>query len=81
MGIFSWIILGLIAGILGKLLFPGKQGGGFILTVLLGIAGAIVGGYIGTMLGIGDVSSFSLKSIGIATGGSFLLIFVYRLIG
>jgi uncharacterized membrane protein YeaQ/YmgE (transglycosylase-associated protein family) len=81
MGIFSWIILGLIAGILGKLLFPGKQGGGFILTVLLGIAGAIVGGYIGTILGIGDVSSFSLKGIGIATGGSVLLMFVYRLIG
>src|SRR5690606_756160 len=45
MGIFSWIILGLIAGALGKLLMPGKQGGGWIVTILLGIVGAFVGGW------------------------------------
>jgi uncharacterized membrane protein YeaQ/YmgE (transglycosylase-associated protein family) len=47
MGILSWIVLGLVAGILAKWIMPGRDGGGFILTVLLGIVGAFVGGWIG----------------------------------
>ncbi|MCG8122680.1 MAG: GlsB/YeaQ/YmgE family stress response membrane protein, partial [Candidatus Thiodiazotropha taylori] len=47
MGIISWVILGLIAGALAKWLMPGKDGGGIFITMLLGIAGALVGGYIG----------------------------------
>jgi uncharacterized membrane protein YeaQ/YmgE (transglycosylase-associated protein family) len=53
MGILAWIVLGLIAGALAKLLMPGKDGGGWIITMVLGIAGAFVGGYLGSLLGIG----------------------------
>ena len=52
MGIISWIVFGLIAGVLAKLLMPGKDPGGFIVTILIGIAGAMVGGFISTSLGI-----------------------------
>ena len=55
MGIFSWIILGLIAGALAKWLMPGEQGGGWILTMVLGIVGAFVGGWIGTLIGFGPL--------------------------
>ncbi|MEM1135286.1 MAG: GlsB/YeaQ/YmgE family stress response membrane protein [Bacteroidota bacterium] len=78
MGILSWIIFGLIAGALAKWIMPGKDPGGFIVTILIGIAGAIVGGYIGTMLGFGDVSGFNIRSFLVAIGGALLLLFVYR---
>jgi uncharacterized membrane protein YeaQ/YmgE (transglycosylase-associated protein family) len=78
MGIISWIVFGLIAGVLAKILMPGKDPGGFIVTILIGIAGAMIGGFISTSLGYGDVSGFDLRSIGIATGGAFLLLFGYR---
>ena len=55
MGIVAWIVLGLIAGLLAKLIMPGKDPGGIIITILLGIAGALVGGFFGTQLGFGDV--------------------------
>jgi uncharacterized membrane protein YeaQ/YmgE (transglycosylase-associated protein family) len=80
MGFFSWIVLGLIAGALAKLLMPGKDGGGFIMTTFLGIAGAIVGGYIGSFLGFGTTGGLSIASILTATAGAFLLLFAYRLI-
>lgn len=50
MGIISWIIFGLIAGILAKWIMPGKDGGGFIVTIVLGVVGAVVGGWISTFL-------------------------------
>jgi len=78
MGIISWIVFGLIAGILAKLLMPGKDPGGFIVTILIGIAGAMLGGVISTSLGYGDVSGFDLRSMGIAIGGALLLLFGYR---
>jgi len=78
MGIFSWIIFGLIAGILAKWIMPGKDPGGFIVTTLIGIVGAVVGGYIGTMLGFGDVTGFNIRSFLIAIGGALLLLFAYR---
>ncbi len=78
MGILSWILLGLAAGVLGKFLMPGKDGGGWVVTILLGIVGAFVGGYVGSLLGIGTVSGFDLRSVGIATGGSFLVLLVWR---
>ncbi|MCV5264084.1 GlsB/YeaQ/YmgE family stress response membrane protein, partial [Escherichia coli] len=56
MGIISWIILGLIAGALAKWLMPGKDGGGWIATMLLGIAGAFVGGFLGGILGFGGAT-------------------------
>ncbi len=55
MGIISWIIFGLIAGILAKWIMPGKDGGGFIITIILGIVGAVVGGWISTFFGFGRV--------------------------
>jgi uncharacterized membrane protein YeaQ/YmgE (transglycosylase-associated protein family) len=80
MGIISWIVLGLIAGVLAKFIMPGKDPGGFIITILIGIAGAIVGGFISTFLGLGDVSGFDLRSIGIAIAGALILLFGYRLL-
>lgn len=78
MGILSWLILGLLAGALAKLIMPGKDGGGLIMTMLLGIAGAMVGGWLGAFLGFGSVGGFSLGSIVTATVGALLILFVYK---
>ncbi|QEM81993.1 MULTISPECIES: GlsB/YeaQ/YmgE family stress response membrane protein [Halomonas] len=79
MGIFSWIILGLIAGILAKWIMPGKDPGGFIVTTLIGIAGAFVGGFLGSLVGIGGpVSEISIGSIITAVIGALVLLFIYR---
>ena len=78
MGIISWIVFGLIAGILAKLLMPGKDPGGMIVTILIGIAGAMVGGFISTFFGYGDISGFDLRSMGLAIGGALILLFGYR---
>jgi uncharacterized membrane protein YeaQ/YmgE (transglycosylase-associated protein family) len=51
MGILSWILFGLVVGVIAKLLMPGRDPGGFIITILLGIAGALVGGFVGRALG------------------------------
>ena len=80
MGLLSWIILGLLAGALAKWIMPGKDPGGFIITTLIGIGGAIVGGIIGTQLGFGDVSGFDLRSLGLAIGGALLLLYGHRLL-
>ncbi len=78
MGILSWALFGLIAGVLAKIIMPGKDPGGFIITSLIGIAGATVGGFISTSLGYGDISGFDIRSFGIAIGGALLLLFAYR---
>jgi uncharacterized membrane protein YeaQ/YmgE (transglycosylase-associated protein family) len=78
MGILSWIVFGLIAGMLAKLIMPGKDPGGIIVTSLIGIAGAVVGGFIGTQLGFGKVTGFNLKSFGVAIGGAVVLLAAYR---
>ena len=78
MGIFAWIVFGLIAGALAKWIMPGKDPGGMIVTMLIGIAGAVVGGFIGNFLGFGGISGFDLRSMGIAIGGALLLLFIYR---
>lgn len=62
MGILSWIIFGLIAGILAKWIMPGKDGGGFIVTVILGIIGAVVGGWISTLFGFGKIGVLYARS-------------------
>jgi uncharacterized membrane protein YeaQ/YmgE (transglycosylase-associated protein family) len=74
MGFFSWIILGLIAGALGKLLMPGKQGGGWFVTMLLGIVGAFVGGWIGTLIGFGSVTGVNIGSIVTAAVGALIVL-------
>ena len=78
MGIITWILLGLVAGVLAKMVMPGRDPGGIIVTIVLGIVGALVGGFIGTRLGFGDVSGFDLRSLAIAVGGAVLLLFLYR---
>lgn len=78
MGILAWIILGLIAGIVAKLLMPGDDPGGFFITILIGVAGALIGGAIAAALGWGGVSGINLGSIVVAVLGSILLLFVYR---
>jgi uncharacterized membrane protein YeaQ/YmgE (transglycosylase-associated protein family) len=80
MGILSWIILGAIAGTIGKLIMPGDDPGGFIITIVLGIAGALVGGFIASALGFGGVNGINIWSIVIAVLGAILLLFIYRLV-
>ena len=78
MGILSWILLGLIVGVLAKWLMPGNDPGGLFITIGIGIAGAFVGGYIASLLGIATVGGFSLGGIAVATGGAMLLLFGYH---
>lgn len=78
MGLLSWIVFGLLAGIIAKFLMPGRDGGGIIITILLGIAGAVVGGFIGSALGLGDVTGFNFRSFIIAVGGAILVLLLYR---
>jgi uncharacterized membrane protein YeaQ/YmgE (transglycosylase-associated protein family) len=78
MGVFSWIVLGLIAGVLAKMVMPGKDPGGFIITILLGVGGAFIGGWIGTQLGIASFNGFTLQGVLVATGGAVLLLVAHR---
>ncbi len=80
MGILSWIGMGLIVGVLAKFLLPGKDPGGIIITILIGIAGAFVGGFVGSRLGFGTVTGFNTASILLAVGGAILLLILYRFI-
>ena len=80
MGIFSWIVMGLIVGALAKFIMPGKDPGGLIVTSLLGIAGAFFGGFLGSKLGFGPVTGFNMGSILLATGGAIILLILYRMI-
>ncbi len=78
MGILSWIIIGLIAGGIAKAIHPGDDPGGFFVTILIGIAGAVVGGWVFSLLGYGKVDGFDIGSLFIAIVGAVLLLFIYR---
>lgn len=78
MGILSWIILGLIAGALARWLMPGEDKMGWIMTMILGIAGAFAGGFIGSLIGLGSVSGFNIATILTATAGAVILLFAYN---
>ncbi len=80
MGILTWIILGLVVGALAKFFMPGDDPGGIFVTILLGIAGAFLGGMIGSMLGIGTITGFNMLSILLAIVGAVLLLVLYRVI-
>jgi uncharacterized membrane protein YeaQ/YmgE (transglycosylase-associated protein family) len=80
MGILAWIVVGLIGGAIAKMLMPGNDPGGIVLTILLGIAGAIVGGFVAVALDISNgVDDFDIGSIALSVVGSMALLFVYRL--
>jgi uncharacterized membrane protein YeaQ/YmgE (transglycosylase-associated protein family) len=79
MGWLSWIVLGGIAGALAKWIMPGEDPGGIFVTILIGIAGGLLGGFVGTQLGMGGVSGFNLISLGLAIGGAVVLLLVYRM--
>lgn len=78
MGILTWIIVGLIAGAIAKAIHPGKDPGGFFVTIAIGIVGAIVGGFISSLLGFGTVDGFGLGSLLIAVLGAVLVLYLYR---
>lgn len=80
MGILSWILFGLIAGALAKWIMPGEDPGGCIVTILIGIAGAMVGGWIATQFGYGAVNDFDFRSLIVAVLGAVLLLWIYRLV-
>lgn len=80
MGIVGWLLLGLIAGAIAKAILPGDDPGGVIVTMLIGIAGAIVGGFIASALDIGDLDEFfDIGTWLIAIGGALLLLLLYRM--
>lgn len=78
MGILSWIVFGLVVGIIAKLVTPGRDPGGFIVTMLLGIAGALLGGFLGRAMGFYGPNEAAgwLMSI----GGAILLLVLYRMV-
>lgn len=80
MGILGWIVLGLIAGAIAKLILPGRQGGGWIITIILGIVGAILGGFLGNLLfGVELGTFFDLRTWLLAIGGALVVLLIYGL--
>ena len=78
MGILSWILFGLVVGIIAKLLMPGRDPGGFIVTILLGIAGALLGGFVGQAMGLygpGESAGWIMSIL-----GAILLLVLYRML-
>ena len=81
MGWLSFIILGLIAGVIAKLILPGKQGGGWFITLLLGVVGALLGGWLaGLIFGIGYDDFWSIQSWLIAIVGAIIVLLIWGLI-
>lgn len=78
MGILAWLVLGLVVGVLAKWVMPGPDGGGLVRTIGLGIAGAFVGGFLGSALGLGGVTGFDPRSLIVATGGAVLVLWGAR---
>lgn len=78
MELLQWIGLGLVVGVLAKVIMPGKDPGGIVMTTILGIVGAMLGGWIGSRLGLGRVTGFNWYSLVVATSGALLLLFANR---
>jgi uncharacterized membrane protein YeaQ/YmgE (transglycosylase-associated protein family) len=76
-GIIGWILVGLVAGILAKVVMPGRDPGGIIVTILIGIAGGLLGGFVASRVGFGGGN---LMNIIIATCGAIVLLILYRLL-
>lgn len=81
MGFLGFLLLGLIAGAIAKLLLPGRQGGGWLVTLLLGVVGALLGGWLGGLIfGAGLQEFFDLQTWLLAIGGSVIVLLIYGLI-
>lgn len=78
MGILTWIILGILAGALAKFIMPGAQGGGIIATMILGIVVAFVGGFLGSIIGIGSVHGLNIGSIFTAAFGAIVVLWLFN---
>ena len=80
LNIFLWILFGLIAGAIARYLMPDKVPGGIAVTILLGIVGALVGGFVAHLLNLGGSADFSLYGLLLAVAGGVLVLFVFGLI-
>jgi uncharacterized membrane protein YeaQ/YmgE (transglycosylase-associated protein family) len=78
MNIIGWVVLGLVAGAIAKMIYPGSQGGGFLSTMVLGIVGAFIGGTLYTLISTGK---FAIASAAAATSGAFILSLVFAVLG
>lgn len=76
----AWIVLGLLVGVTARILYPGRSPIGCLLTIPVGVGGALVGAYVGGILGWGTVSGFDLRSLGLALLGTLIVLVVWRLI-
>ncbi|WP_309708503.1 GlsB/YeaQ/YmgE family stress response membrane protein [Pseudolysinimonas sp.] len=80
MGILGWIVLGLIAGAIAKAIVPGRMGGGWLVTLVLGVVGALLGGFIGSAIfGIGLETFWSIQTWIVAILGAILVLLIYGL--
>lgn len=81
MGIIGWIVLGLVAGAVAKLILPGRQGGGWIITLILGVVGALLGGFLGSAIfGVGLETFWSIQTWLLAIGGAIVVLLIYGLV-
>lgn len=81
MSFLGFLLLGLIAGAIAKLILPGKQGGGWLVTLLLGVVGALLGGWIGSAIFNVDMGSFfEIRTWLLAIGGSLIVLLIYGLV-
>lgn len=79
-GILSWIGFGLICGVVAKILLPGDDRMGWIRTILLGIAGSFVGGFVGSFFGVGTAASWSMPGVVTAVSGALVLLILNRIV-
>jgi len=78
--VLTWCVFGLIAGAVAKFIMPGKDPAGIIITIVLGIVGSVVGGFLSSQLFGWDVTGFNLSSFVIAIAGALLLLILYRVV-
>ena len=81
MGFIGWIVLGLIAGAIAKAIMPGEQGGGWLATLVLGVVGAVVGGWLGSLIfDVGITEFWSISTWLLAIGGALIVLLIWGLI-
>lgn len=80
MGVLSWIIFGLIAGAVAKWIRPGNDPQGCLVTIIIGIIGAFLGGWIGTLIGWGDITGFNIRSFILAIVGGVIALWLFSMI-